>query len=207
MVDRVKSIPHDAETAAVFGRAEDFAELDGIVSLRTLWVSGVRQPEMATIGRMPWLECLVIHDLRAPTLEALGALRALRTLRIAGSPKLKSLGGLEHLASLEELLVVDTCNYPTVRHLAGLIRLHTLCLEGGFSKLLSLDSLAPLASLTTLRRLRLASIRVADQSLRPLHGLADLRDVFVARTFPEGELRAAAKALPLARGRHFDEFR
>lgn len=34
-----------------------------------------------------------------------------------------------------------------------------------------------------------------------------LREVFVAKLFSDGELRAAAAALPLARGQHLDSFR
>ena len=69
------------------------------------------------------------------------------------------------------------------------------------------EDLSPLAGLAGLARLRLASLRVADASLRALHGLLGLRDVFVADMFPPEEMRALAAALPEARGEWLDTYR
>jgi hypothetical protein len=207
VVDLVASIPRDAEVAGVFGRAKDLDDLTHKRSLEYLWVSGVREKDVAILGNMTWLRCLVVHDLRISTLQSLASLVGLRSLRIAGSPKIKSLNGLEGLTGLTELILFDCCNYATIEQLGGLATLDTLCLEGGFSKPLRIDSLAPLARLTNLRRLRLASIRVTDRSLQPLHALQSLRDVFIAKVFPDSEFRTAAAALPSAHGQYLDSFR
>jgi hypothetical protein len=206
-VELVASIPRDADVAAVFGRARDFEELTHRPTLDRLWVSGVREREFEILATMTWLRSLTIHDLRVATLRSLSTLVGLKSLRIAGSPRIKSLDGLEELTRLNELILFDCCNYSTVAQIKTLIALDTLCLEGGFSKPLRIDSLAPLSRLMNLRRLRLASIRVADKSLRALHGLHELRDVFIAKMFPDSELQAAAYALPLARGEYLESFR
>ena len=91
--------------------------------------------------------------------------------------------------------------------LRALPRLQRLCLEGGFSKQLKVDTLEPLAGLAQLKRLRLASIRAADRSLRPLAGLCSLATVFIAGTFPRDELQSLARALPNARGEFLDSAR
>ena len=205
--DLVASIPRDTAVAAVFGRAQDFENLAQLQSLEYLWLSGIREKEVAIVGRMPWLRRLVVHDLRVSTLQAFAWLGQLTSLRIAGSPKIKSLNGLERLTGLTELILFDCCNYATIEQIAPLVSLETLCLEGGFSKALTIESLEPVASLTQLRRLRLASIRVRDKSLRPLHGLDRLREVFIAKMFPDSELRAAAAALPAAHGEYLDSYR
>ncbi len=87
--------------------------------------------------------------------------------------------------------------------------LETLSIEGGMSdsRPLRVRSLDPLAGLTRLARLRLASLRVADGGLAPLHGLLGLRDVFVADMFSPWEMRALATALPEARGEWLDAYR
>jgi hypothetical protein len=203
----VEAIAEDAKTTAIFGRARDFEDLRLRRSLSELWTSGLGPDQVRTLGAMTWLQSLVVHDWRVPTLESLSALAHLRTLRIAGSTRLQRLDGLQHLKSLTDLTLFDCCNYTHVTQIEAIVGLNTLCLEGGFSKPLRLESLSPLAKLVHLRRLRLASLRVEDQSLRPLHGLAGLRDVFIARTFPDTELRAMAAALPLARGAWLDACR
>ena len=207
VADTVASIPRDAAAAAVFGRARDFEALVSRRSLDNLWLSGIREQEVAILSEMTWLRRLVVHDLRVSALQAFASLQQLRSFSIAGSPKIKSLSGLEQLIGLTDLILFDCCNYATIEPVAALASLETLCVEGGFSKPVTIESLAPLARLTELRRLRLASIRVLDKSLRPLHGLDRLSDVFIAKMFPDSELRAAAAALPAARGEYLDSFR
>ena len=203
----LEAVDQAVQTLAVDGRAAGLAALVELPDLRFLWISRVPADVAALIGRLPRLERLVIHELRAADLTSLAPLGRLRSLAVAGSPKLRSLAGLEQLAELEELILFDNCNFDDLTPIQGLGRLTTLCLEGGFSKMLRLSSLSPLAGLDRLRRLRLASVRIADRSLRPLHGLSGLREVFVAHNFPKPELRALAAALPQAKGEWLDSFR
>ena len=193
-------IEDGARVAALDGRRVEVAGLPPANTLETLWASRVGRDDAVAIGRLPALSRLVIHDYRTTDLSPLASLGALTSLAVAGSPKLRDLAGLERLSRLTELILFDSCNYTDLAPLATLERLETLCLEGGFSKPLRVETLAPLHGLTRLRRLRLASVRVADKSLTPLHGLAELREVFVAATFPKVELAAMAAALPEARG-------
>ncbi|HEY7152382.1 MAG TPA: hypothetical protein VH575_00340, partial [Gemmataceae bacterium] len=108
---------------------------------------------------------------------------------------------------LQRLILFDNCNYTDLEPLGPLQELEALCLEGGWSKPLRLDTLAPLGRLGRLKRLRLASLRVADGSLRPLHQLGELSNVFIAKAFTDTEFRHLAAALPNARGQFVDSFR
>jgi hypothetical protein len=147
---------------------------------------------------------LVIHDFRASSLAVMPDAQALEVLAVCGSPKLRSLDGLQRYRQLRQLILLDCCNYRDLSPVRALSQLDTLCLEGGFSKMLEVETLGPLSGLAELRRLRLASIRVSDRSLRPLEGLCTLESVFIARTFPKRELRRLANALPEARGEYLD---
>src|SRR6185436_10358916 len=144
------------QTLAVDGRATDIAALTRRSDLRFLWISRVSPPAAMVIGQLCNLERLVIHDYRAADLMPLAPLGQLRALAIAGSPKLESLAGVDRLSRLEELILFDNCNFADLTPLQGLDRLTTLCLEGGFSKQLRVESLFPLAGLRHLQRLRLA---------------------------------------------------
>jgi hypothetical protein len=153
------------------------------------------------------LRRLVIHNLRVEDLTAFAALTDLQDLSIAGSPKVRSLSGIETLRKLRRLILFDTCNYGDLDAVETLSDLEALCIEGGFSKPLRISTLGPLQQLKNLKRLRLASIRVVDGSLRPLHGLGSLRQVFIAKVFSPDEFRALAAALPQVRGEFVDTFR
>lgn len=196
-----------SDTVSVYGKARHLSRLESSTKLRYLWISGVKAEAAEIVARVPGLQRLVIHDFRLPDIGPLARLESLTELSIAGSAKLKSLTGVERLRRLRTLILFDNCNYPDVDALAGLIELETLCLEGGMSKQLRLPTLGPLADLHKLRRLRLASLRVADGSLRPLHRLKFLREVFIARVFSPAEFRALGAALPDVRGEYVDSFR
>lgn len=204
---RVRELAADCSVAALDGRALDIGDLPGLVDLRSLWISRVSAKAAPRLGEVVQLRRLVIHEYRATDLEPLAGLGELESLAIVGSPPLRSLAGLGSLGSLRELLLLFNCNFSALDPIGSLEALQTLCLEGGFSKPLRVDTLQPLAGLRALERLRLASIRVAEGGLRPLHGLHALRDAFIAATFGETELRRLASALPAAKGQFLDEWR
>jgi len=207
VVDAVTPELLGAEQISIFGRAKNFARLRTATKLRRLWVSGFNAETAGVVAEIGCVRSLIIHDFRVPDLASLAQLASLTELSIAGSAKLKSLSGVSNFRQLRRLILFDSCNYPDVEELAHLRELETLCLEGGFSKQLRLPSLTPLQPLENLRQLRLASLRVTDGSLRPLHGLSLLRETFIARAFSAEEFRALAKALPHARGEFLDSFR
>ena len=200
-------VPLTATDIVVAKNAEDIDRLPAFRCLTSLWINGVSEAAVNVVASLTSLRHLVIWNLRAADLRLVSGLRNLERLAIVHSAKVRSLSGLEALTSLRELITFGSCNFASLEEIGCLSALDTLCLEGGFSKPLRVTSLSPLAGLTQLRRLRLASIRVEDKSLRPLHGLAALRDVFVAKMFPAAELRALAKALPEVQGEYVDEFR
>jgi len=189
---------------ACFGRAKALGRLLDLPQLTSLWISGVSETAAEVVGRLTSLRSLVLFAWRPASCERISTLADLRSLAICQSPRLRSLDGVEQLRALESLILFDNCNYTRIDPLAALSRLHTLCLEGGFSKRLRLETLEPLARLRRLRRLRLASIRVRDGSLRPLCGLTALREVFIADAFSKEEFTAVATALPSVRGEFLD---
>jgi Leucine-rich repeat (LRR) protein len=199
----------DAGSRIVAVRGEEHL-LDAVATLpelETLWVSGVGAKAAAKIGSLAHLQRLVVHDLRTADLTDWTGLTRLESLLVSGSSKLRSLDGLENLRALSELILFNCSNYRSIEPLRYLKSLRTLCLEGGFSKQLRIASLAPLSELSLLVQLRLASIRVEDGLLQPLHRLENLRSVFIAKNFKSHELRLLARALPAARGEWLDSYR
>lgn len=207
VLESVSGIARTTEVVAVFGRAKDLGELRGMERLQYLWISGLNAASARVVADLQGLRRLVIHDLRIQDLSPFTQLSELQDFAIAGSAGLKALSGVDRLVRLQRLILFDNCNYTTVEPLVHLQGLETLCLEGGLSKPLRLNTLAPLSGLSRLRRLRLASLRVADGSLRPLHHLGELREVFIAKVFRDTEFRELARAVPNARGQFVDSYR
>jgi hypothetical protein len=195
------------QTIAVYGKAEGLERLRGFERLESLWISGVNARAAEVVAQLPRLTRIVAHDWRVADLSALRPLTNLREVAICGSGKLKSLAGLEALGALRKLILFDDVGYSSIEQLRHLGAIEELVLEGGFSKQLRVTSLEPLTALAALRRLRLASLRGADGSLRPLHDLQALREVFICKNFSAEEFRALARALPLARGDYLDSYR
>jgi hypothetical protein len=207
VLDDLASVPADATRVCAFGRAKALERLGSLVGLQYLWLSGVAERACLALPRLPSLRELVIHDFRAASLAVVPNLPGLEVLAVCGSPKLKSIDGVQRHCRLRRLILFDCCNYRDLSPLRFLSQLRTLCLEGGFSTPLGVKTLEPLSGLVDLQELRLASIRVGDRSLRPLEGLRGLKSVFIAGTFPRAELRRVAMALPEARGEFLDSAR
>jgi Leucine-rich repeat (LRR) protein len=197
----------DVTTVSVYGNAAHFNRLLEFKHLKYLWLSGVNAKSMATVAKLSDLQTLVIHDYRLPDLTNLAGLLSLHSLSIAGSPRIKSISGLEKLKQLQTLILFDCAGFHDLAPLSELSNLHTLCLEGGFSKSLSIDSLVPISGLTSLHSLRLASLRTSDSSLAPLRSLQNLRTAFICKAFPSSEFARLATDLPFARGEFLDSFR
>jgi hypothetical protein len=207
LLEDLESVPLDATAVCAVGRAKALDRLGSLSSLRRLWLSGVVERTSLALPPLASLRELVVHDFRAPSLTAIPNFPQLEMLAVCGSPKLKSLEGLQRYRGLQRLILCDCCNYRDLSPLRALPQLRALCLEGGFSKPLHVDTLEALSGLFELRELRLASIRVTDRSLQPLERLRGITSVFIAATFPQAELRRLAMALPDARGEFLDAAR
>src|SRR5262245_18607812 len=203
----LKPLSPAVETVSAYGKAKGLSRLEDFPRLRTLWISGLNDAQAGIVGRLSGLQSLVIHDLRVPSLQGFTRLAGLEPLAICGVSELKTLEGIQALRNLRELFLVIVTGLQALDPLAGLRNLETLSIDGGLYKNLRLASFTPLRGLEKLRRLRLAGVTVVDRTLRPLHGLSALRDVFIGEMFPKKELIDLARALPLARGEFLDRYR
>jgi hypothetical protein len=197
----------EVQTVSVYGKARGLARLKDFRRLHTLWISGLTESQADIVGALPELKSLVIHDLRPPSLRNLAGLKSLERLAICGVSRLKTLEGIQSLQHLRELFLVIVTGLESLDPLSALDNLEVLSIDGGLYKNLRLPSFKPLSGLSQLRRLRLAGVSVVDRSLRPLHDLSGLRDVFIGSPFSRKELVALAAALPFARGEMLDSLR
>ena len=193
---RVREIPAEARFARVDGRAKDIAALAERSDLEVLEVHYAGEAALAAAAALPRLRHLELSDLRSPTLDALRGHGTLATLRCAPAGRLRDAPAVAELPALRALFL-DVDGVRDLASLAGAAQLEALCFTGS---LITLPSLAPLASLARLRHLWVGHVRVKDGSLRPLHGLAALETIELPERFTVEELAALSAALPRTAG-------
>lgn len=154
----------------------NFAGIIEAIDPRILNIYGARVADLSPLAGLSRLEALVLEwDTKATGIAPLAGLRSLRLLALSDLPKVTDIGPLSALTGLEGLE-----------------------LSGGIWNVFRPATLAPLAALTNLTEIRLANIRVGDQSLAPLAGLEKLRRLHLSNQFPTGEYARLSVALPEA---------
>jgi hypothetical protein len=196
-IENLKQVNQDVVTLSLYGSGIELEYLRNLKSLSTLWLSGLDKKSWHHLSGLNQIRKLIIFDWSLEDLQLLAGWN-LDYLAINGGSKLKSLKGIENQKKIHTLILFNCCNFENLDQLSGLENLVTLCLEGGFSKDLKVNTLEPLKSLVSLKHLRLASIRIKNRSLKPLHSLKALEDIFVAKVFGKKEHEELADALPAA---------
>ena len=164
--------------------------------LTQLWAYGVDAAFLQEVVHLPALRVLHLDDVSTADLWPLAGLAGLERLTIVGATKVPDLAWTAGLGSLRVLGLEHFKRVSDLSPLAGLAGLEALAVEGSVWTAMRVATLAPLASLHGLESLFLTHLRVADKSLRPLHGLARLRVLHCARFFPDAEFQALAAARP-----------
>lgn len=134
-------------------------------TLKTLFVDRYKGKNVDSFGRLVNLESLAILNGPVEDLHGLSTLKRLRSLRLAGLRRLKSLAGIEKLAGLEEL-DVHTCRaIRSIEEVGSLSRLGKFYLNNCGE----IESLKPLGGLSKLESVIFyESTNILDGDLSPL---------------------------------------
>ena len=198
-------VPGDVEALAV--QTGDFVAWDELVArrgLRRLSVGPLKPEHLEHLGKLDQVQALWLWDIRADHLGDLSRLPRLSDLVIRSAPKLSDLSAIARLAGLQSLRLWDVPRITGLEDLARLRELRELWIETTPSRDARggqrLATLAPLSQLSQLERLSLIGIAPQDRSLKPLHGLRQLRHVHLPNVFDLAEFAALAGMIPEARG-------
>lgn len=134
-------------------------------------------PNQAWIDMLGEAEHLRALDIKAPRAQKLHPLAKLNLFHLTLSyPSfVKDWSFLQSMHSLLRLALDNTLSLRSLDPVGHLSQLEVIRLSGGFSKVLHLPALTPLADLKHLRALLLASVHFTDWTLFPLFGLTGLR--------------------------------
>jgi hypothetical protein len=201
--DSLEGVDREARHIDLSGRAKDIARLAEFRSLEVLRVSDADDKALEIIGALPALRVLSLFGVRA---SHLGALTGLGRLELLDCRDARRVTDVRALARLERLrvLTIDVSGLRELSQLEALVQLRGLEILGG---LLRLPTLEPVGRLTGLQYLTVGNVRVADQSLRPLAALTNLRSLdLIHNRFPFAEFAELAVALPDTEGPHRSPF-
>lgn len=181
--------------------------LPTLANVRTLWFqSKVTQDLFEATCAMPGLEGLYIKWSSIGTLAPMAGLRNLSHFHLGGAP---SATGLDVLATLPRLIDLELRNVAAAGDLSFLrdmTNLRALMLAGdtNSSKALKVASLAPLAGLQRLERLKLYGVQLEDGSLQPLADLPALQYLDLSNQFAMEEVARLAGRRPDLASTSFD---
>jgi hypothetical protein len=174
--------------------------LPTLSDVRLLWFhSVVPQRLFEAACQVPGLQGMDIKWSKVTDLAPLAQCASLHYLRMGSSASVQS---IEPLRSMTQLLWLELENLQKIDDISPLSSLREL--QGlGYTGSISggkpaIDSLAPLAELTSLRWLALHTLQVRDASLRPLGGLRDLDFLSLPNRYPVEEYAWLKTRLPRA---------
>ena len=197
LVESLEGVPRDIERLHFRRQKISHRGIADLRNLRCLWARQANQEFIEEISRLENLELLHVDGLTANALTALGRNRKLRRLLLIGGTKIEDLDWVASLPStLEVLFLENFSRVSDVSAIGQLSNLTALGIEGGITTHVRIDTLAPLARLHHLRSLFLASARVQDKSLSPLHRLTRLERLECTARFPDREFIELRNSLP-----------
>jgi hypothetical protein len=194
-IDDVRHAPRDATAIRLVAKAKGIRELPSLRDLKALWCFDIDAAALELLGDCAAMESLYIENLRADNVRALLKLKHLGILSIETCSRIDSIPDLESLQELRGLALTHFSKVHDLGPLGGLRRLVSLAVAGSMWKRMNVSSFSPLRELRDLAFLHLTNIKAADESLEPLRGLSNLRQLDIANFYPTREFARLARSL------------
>jgi hypothetical protein len=196
-VEALGDLAPDATEARIIGPPKDLATLPPSFKLERLWLQNMRREVAARLAPLFDPVQLSLTNIQTADLGWLGELPRLRDLLIDWNTKLESFNFLRHVAPLSRL---RGDGLKRTHRLDGLVHqpsLRSLWLGGGIDRRLEVATLEPLSRLVNLEHLFLICMRLDEPSLAPLAGLRKLKRLRIQTNMaPMEEYARLAGALP-----------
>lgn len=192
-------LPHDATELRFRREGSSHRGLHRFGSLRRVWAYSVNQDFLEELADIPTVEQLFIDGTTATDLTPLQRLRQLRRLIVNGGTKIQSMDWVAGLPALEALAIENFKRVLRLDPLSSLTSLTALGVEGSIWTRMRVATLAPVSGLGRLRYLFLTNLTASDRSLRPLHSLTRLEVLQIGALFPDEEFLRLREALPTLR--------
>jgi hypothetical protein len=190
-------IPDAAERAWVGRQKLNYQGIADKKALRHLIAANVDHAFLEEIGQLQGLRRLELEwPFLGTELTPLLALERLEHLSIDSPRKLSDFSALLQLPSLRTLMITNAKRMSNIEWLSGAHHLEVIGIEGAIDAPYTIESLAPLAALRSLRAFLGVSTRLADKRLMPLAQCPKLEYLSIARCAPRSEFELLQEARP-----------
>ena len=173
-VSDVTELPQDTTVVRLVSRPKNLPLLARLSHLERLWCFDLNAKNVHILGALTSLRRLYVDGVRIDGFGALAGLTRLEVLSLERGTRIES---LEHLEPFRRLHALGITHFPKVHSLKPLNHfesLKALVIAGGMWSRMSVESLSPLSSLSSLRYLHLSNLKALDESLEPLASLTGL---------------------------------
>lgn len=178
------------------GRETKNLELLGRINFKKAWINSIPSRDMEKIVPLLNVGYLSIYNVQAKDLSLLEGLDKCETLLLEWNSKADKLWDFKKTKQIKHLAIRDFSKIVDLYPLADAFNIENLAIEGGLYKQMKVLSLKPLASLKNLKTLRLANIRVLDNSLDHLKELKNLRKLWLSNQFSTEDFARLSVELP-----------
>jgi hypothetical protein len=206
MVDDLGVLTSPPERLSIRGNTKNLRRLLDFPPLEVVWVGDVNQRQFDEIIGLIDPLYLLFNGLRVADLSPLGRFTQLEALEINWNTKVTDISFLTMLTHLRLLALVHCTKVHDLSPIGALRELEILDLGGGMWSTFRPETLAPLANLHKLRGLSLEAIRAGDESLAPVAGLGNLREIELSNQFPTEEYARLSVAFPNIACTHFQPY-
>lgn len=179
--------------------AAGFDNLSRLARLKKLWCFKIDEAKLREIAQCVSLRHLFLGGLRVADCTSLARLRMLESLSLETAHKVRN---LDPLGELDQLTALGVLHFKSVRSLAPLRtlkRLRALAVAGSMWTRMTVESLSPLSELKELRLLHLTNRKPQDESLEALHELKSLEKLECGNFYPMEQFARLRAALPRTR--------
>ncbi|WP_338502243.1 hypothetical protein V6R86_03775 [Sphingomonas kaistensis] len=203
--DSATAIPPQAGEVWLNRQKLNYRGISDKNAIRHLIAANVDQAFLGEIGSLVDLKRLELEcPFLAADLTPLLSLTNLEHLSIDSPRNLSDLSPLLELPRLKTLLITNAKKMPNIEWLRGAHHLEVIGIEGAIDCDYTIQSLAPLAGLRSLRAFLGVSTRLADKSLMPLAECPKLEFLAIARFAPRSAFEQLQQARPDIFCRWFD---
>ncbi|MBL8159998.1 leucine-rich repeat domain-containing protein [Candidatus Saccharibacteria bacterium] len=202
-IEDLAKLSPDTKKIRIHGNAKNLAFLGEMHRLERLSVYTLNQAQLEQICLVARPKSLRLYELRATDLSPLAQLSTVEQLELNWNTKTTELWDMRDNLRLIKLSINDFSKLHDIAALSDATQLTELSLTGGIWNKLKLRSLEPLSALTSLRKLCLANLSVAQGGLKPLANLSRLEELDLSRQFDTEEYARLSVALPNTRCEYF----